>query len=157
MVGGFVLSELFTKLISTSGAVLLFSKNIDEYPDFRLRMARFVGTDKNMFRDNQRAEGNFFEFLQAGIDFCFKHLSLSGRITNIKEPHESFPHNLNVAEALFRMTYLENWGSGARRIIDAYRVQNIEEPTWCDNGGFITVTFKRPFYKPIEDSPKDTV
>ena len=52
MVGGFVLSELFTKLISTSGAVLLFSKNIDEYPDFRLRMARFVGTDKNMFRDN---------------------------------------------------------------------------------------------------------
>ena len=105
MVGGFVLSELFTKLISTSRAVLLFSKNIDEYPDFRLRMARFVGTDKNMFRDNQRAEGNFFELLQAGIDFCFKHLSLSGRITNIKESHESFPHNLNVAEALFRMTY----------------------------------------------------
>ena len=168
-------------------------------------MARFVGTDKNMFRDNQRAEGNFFELLQAGIDFCFKHLSLSGRITskslereehlevpidalrealinalchrwweqhnltislaiyddrieiaspgqfprqitpeNIKQPHESFPHNLNVAEALFRMTYLENWGSGAKRIIDACRAQNVEEPTWSDNGGFITVTFKRP-------------
>ena len=209
--------KLLKNGIPTNGAVLLFSKNIDEYPNFRLRMARFVGIDKNMFRDNQRAEGNFFELLQAGIDFCFKHLSLSGRITNkslqreeqlevpyhalrealinalchrwwelhnltislaiyddrieiaspghfprqitpenIKEPHESFPHNLNVAEALFRMTYLENWGSGARRIIDACRVQNIEEPTWCDNGGFITVTFKRPFYKPIEDSPKDS-
>lgn len=197
--------KLLKNGIPTNGAVLLFSKNIDEYPNFRLRMARFVGTDKNMFRDNQRAEGNFFELLQAGIDFCFKHLSLSGRITNkslereehlevpidalrealinalchrwweqhnltislaiyddrieiaspgqfprqitpenIKEPHESFPHNLNVAETLFRMTYLENWGSGAKRIIDACRAQNVEEPTWSDNGGFITVTFKRP-------------
>lgn len=197
--------KLLKNGIPTNGAVLLFSKNIDEYPNFRLRMARFVGTDKNMFRDNQRAEGNFFELLQAGIDFCFKHLSLSGRITskslereehlevpidalrealinalchrwweqhnltislaiyddrieiaspgqfprqitpeNIKQPHESFPHNLNVAEALFRMTYLENWGSGAKRIIDACRAQNVEEPTWSDNGGFITVTFKRP-------------
>jgi len=41
-------------------------------------------------------------------------------------------------------TYLENWGSGARRIMDACQAQNVEEPTWCDNGGFITVTFKRP-------------
>ena len=197
--------KLLKNGIPTNGAVLLFSKNIDEYPNFRLRMARFVGTDKNMFRDNQRAEGNFFELLQAGIDFCFKHLSLSGRITskslereeqlevpidalrealinalchrwweqhnltislaiyddrieiaspgqfprqitseNIKEPHESFPHNLNVAEALFRMTYLENWGSGAKRIIDACHAQKVAEPTWSDNGGFITVTFKRP-------------
>ena len=197
--------KLLKNGIPTNGAVLLFSKNIDEYANFRLRMARFVGMDKNMFRDNQRAEGNFFELLQAGIDFCFKHLSLSGRITNkslereeqlevpiealrealinalchrwwelhnltislaiyddrieiaspgqfprqitpenIRQPHESFPHNLNVAEALFRMTYLENWGSGARRIIDACRTQNVEEPTWSDNAGFITVTFKRP-------------
>ncbi len=203
--------KLLKNGIPTNGAVLLFSKNIDEYPNFRLRMARFVGTDKNMFRDNQRAEGNFFELLQAGIDFCFKHLSLSGRITskslereehlevpidalrealinalchrwweqhnltislaiyddrieiaspgqfprqitpeNIKQPHESFPHNLNVAEALFRMTYLENWGSGAKRIIDACRAQNVEEPTWSDNGGFITVTFKRPSKSSLE-------
>ncbi|MEE0573844.1 MAG: ATP-binding protein [Paraprevotella clara] len=63
---------------------------------------------------------------------------------NIKEPHESYPHNLKVAEALYRMTYLENWGSGARRIMNACKAQNVEEPTWHDNGGFITVTFKRP-------------
>jgi len=70
---------------------------------------------------------------------------------NIKQPHESFPHNLNVAEALFRMTYLENWGSGAKRIIDACRAQNVEEPTWSDHGGFITVTFKRPSKQDLED------
>ena len=161
-----------------------------------------------MFRDNQRAEGNFFELLEAGVAFCFKHLSLSGKITNrslereeqletpyhalrealinalchrhwekynltislaiyddrieiaspgmfppqitpenIKEPHESYPHNLKVAEALYRMTYLENWGSGARRIIDACQAQGVEAPTWCSDGGFVTITFKRPDFK----------
>ena len=66
---------------------------------------------------------------------------------NIKEPHESYPHNLKVAEALYRMTYLENWGSGARRIIDACQAQGIEAPVWCSDGGFVTITFKRPDFK----------
>lgn len=161
--------KLLKNGVPTNGAVLLFSDKIDEYPQFTLRMARFVGIDKNRFRDNQRAEGNFFQLLDAGVAFCFKHLSLSGVITNhslereeqlevpyhalrealinalchrywerynltislaiyddrieiaspgtfppqitpenIKKPHESFPHNLKVAEALYRMTYLEN-------------------------------------------------
>ncbi len=209
--------KLLKNGVPTNGAVLLFSNNIDEYPQFTLRMARFVGTNKNMFRDNQRAEGNFFQLLDAGVAFCFKHLSLSGRITNhslereeqlevpyhalrealinalchrhwerynltislaiyddrieiaspgifppqitpenIKEPHESYPHNLKVAEALYRMTYLENWGSGARRIMDACQAQGIETPTWSSDGGFVTITFKRPdFQSDIIESDKE--
>lgn len=54
--------KLLKNGVPTNGAVLLFSNNIDEYPQFALRMARFVGTNKNMFRDNQRAEGNFSNF-----------------------------------------------------------------------------------------------
>ncbi len=189
----------------TNGAVMLFSNNIEEYPQFRLRMARFLGTDKNEFIDNQRAEGNFFDLLDAGMAFFFKHLNLSGKITNhslqregrlevpyhalrealinslchrqwekhnltgsiaiyddrieianpgifppqispesIKEPHESYPYNLKIAEALYKSTYLESWGSGAKRIMDACREQGVEEPTWRWGGGFVTVTFKRP-------------
>ena len=199
--------KLLKNGVPTNGAVLLFSNNVDEYPQFTLRMARFVGTNKNMFRDNQRAEGNFFKLLDAGVAFCFKHLSLSGRITNhslereeqlevpyhalrealinalchrhwerynltislaiyddrieiaspgtfppqitpenIKEPHESYPHNLKVAEALYRMTYLENWGSGAKRIMDACQAQGVESPTWSSDGGFVTITFMRPYF-----------
>lgn len=184
---------------------MLFSNNIDEYPQFRLRMARFLGTDKNEFIDNQRAEGNFFDLLDAGMAFFFKHLNLSGKITNhslqreerlevpyhalrealinslchrqwekhnligsiaiyddrieianpgifppqispesIKEPHESYPYNLKIAEALYKSTYLESWGSGAKRIMDACREQGVEEPTWRWDGGFVIVTFKRP-------------
>lgn len=66
---------------------------------------------------------------------------------NIKETHESFSHNLKVAEALYRMTYLENWGSGAKRIMDACKVQGVEAPTWSSDGGFVTITFKRPYFK----------
>lgn len=168
-------------------------------------MARFLGTDKNEFIDNQRAEGNFFDLLDAGMAFFFKHLNLSGKITNhslqreerlevpyhamrealinslchrqwekhnltgsiaiyddrieianpgifppqispetIKEPHESYPYNLKIAEALYKSTYLESWGSGAKRIMDACREQGVEEPTWRWDGGFVIVTFKRP-------------
>ena len=66
---------------------------------------------------------------------------------NIKEPHESYPHNLKMAEALYRMTYLENWGSGARRIMDACQAQGVKTPTWSSDGGFVTIMFKRPDFK----------
>ena len=205
--------KLLNDGIPTNGAVMLFSDNIDEYPQFRLRMARFMGTDKNEFIDNQRAEGSFFDLLDVGMAFFFKHLNLSGKITNhslgreehlevpykalrealinslchrqwekynltnsiaiyddrieianpgvfppqitpesIKEPHESYPYNLKIAEALYKSTLLENWGSGAKRIIDACREQGVEEPEWRWDGGFVIVTFKRPKGNKQEDN-----
>lgn len=35
------------------------------------------GTTKEEFIDNQRAEGNIYELLDAAMAFFFKHLSLS--------------------------------------------------------------------------------
>lgn len=186
-----------------NAAAVLFGTNIYEYPQFRLRMARFRGTDKLEFIDNQRAEGNFFDLLDAGMSFFFKHLSLSGKIVGlmreehleipvealrealinalchrqyekynltigiaiyddrieienpgilppqlttetIKQPHLSYPYNPIIADVLFKTTFLENWGSGAGRIIEACRKQNVAEPTWTAQGGFVIVTFKRP-------------
>lgn len=54
---------------------------------------------------------------------------------------------------LYQMTYLENWRSGARRIIDACQAQGVEVPTWCSEGGFVTITFKRPKF---DTSPSTT-
>ncbi|WP_165157705.1 ATP-binding protein [Parabacteroides sp. ZJ-118] len=200
--------KLLKNGVPTNGAAMLFSDNIDDFPQFRLRMARFLGTDKNEFIDNQRVEGGFFELLDAGMAFFFKHLNLGGKITNhslqreehlevpykalrealinslchrqwekynltnsiaiyddrieianpgifppqitpesIKKPHESYPYNLKIAEALYKSTYLESWGSGAKRIMDACREQGVEEPVWRWDGGFVIVTFKRPTYR----------
>lgn len=191
--------------VPTNGAAMLFSNNIYPYDNFQLRLARFLGNDKLEFIDNQRAEGNFFDLLDAGIAFLFKHLNLSGKITNrslmreerlevpvsalrealinalchrqwekqnltisiavyddrveianpgilppkitaetIKDSHESYPYNRNMAHALYRSTFLESWGSGIRRIIEACREQGVDDPTWRWDGGFVYVTFKRP-------------
>lgn len=46
-------------------------------------MARFRGTNKNEFIDNQRAYGNFFTLLDAGMAFFFKHISISGKIVGL--------------------------------------------------------------------------
>jgi ATP-dependent DNA helicase RecG len=197
--------KLLKNGIPTNGAAMLFSDKVDEYDNFKIKMARFLGTDKNEFIDEMRVEGNFFDLLDAGLAFCFKHLNLSGKITNhslqreerleipykalreaiinslchrqwerynllnsiaiyddrveignpgifpsqitpenIKEPHDSYPYNVKMAEVLYRSMWLENWGSGAKRIIEACQEQGVEEPTWRWDGGFVYVSFKRP-------------
>ena len=65
-------------------------------------------------------------------------------IEKIKDSHESYPYNRNMAQALYRSTFLESWGSGIHRIIEACREQGVEDPTWRWDGGFVYVTFKRP-------------
>ena len=197
--------KLLKNGIPTNGAAMLFSNKVDEYDNFKIKMARFLGTDKNEFIDEMRVEGNFFDLLDAGLAFCFKHLNLSGKITNhslqreerleipykalreaiinslchrqwerynllnsiaiyddrveignpgifpsqitpenIKEPHDSYPYNVKMAEVLYRSMWLENWGSGAKRIIEACKEQGVEEPSWRWDGAFVYVTFKRP-------------
>ena len=77
-------SELLNDGKLNNAAVMLFSKKLYGYPQLRLRMARFRGTGKNEFGDNQQAEGNFFDLLDAGMSFLFKHLNLSGKIVGIR-------------------------------------------------------------------------
>lgn len=60
-----------------------------------------------------------------------------------KEPHGSYPYNPLIAEVLYKTSYLESWGSGVKRIIDACRKQNVQDPEWSMSGGFVTVTFRK--------------
>ena len=204
--------------LTTSGgklknaAAVLFLRDTSQFPQFLLRMARFRGTNKNEFFDNQRAYGNFFTLLDAGMAFFFKHLSISGKIvglmreeklevpvealrealTNalchrffhntsssvgiaiyddrieiensghlpeglttetIKQSHHSFPQNPTIADVLFKTTFLENWGSGVGRIIDACREANLPEPEYNQNASFVWVTFKRSTIQPSNHIP----
>ena len=68
----------------------------------------------------------------------------------IKLSHGSYPYNPIMAEVLYRTTFLESWGSGASRIMEACKAQNVPEPTWSINGGFICVTFVRPITDPMK-------
>ena len=79
-----------------NAAAVLFLRDTCCFPQFLLRMARFRGNDKTEFIDNQRAYGNFFTLLDAGMAFFFKHLSISGKIVGfVREEKLEIP-----AEAL---------------------------------------------------------
>lgn len=201
-----------------NGAVALFGEQTGSYTQMRLRLARFRGTDKNEFVDSGRAAGNFFDLLDAGMDFLFKHLSQSGKIVgfrkeeqlevpaealrealtnalchrqlekynlspgiaiyddrveienpgrlpvgvtpeNIKTTHASFPYNPLIAEVLYRSSFLESWGSGVGRMVDACRAHGLPEPEYVVNGGFVTIVFRRPIgtVDDKDDSVNDNV
>ena len=186
-----------------NAATALFTKNTGMYTQFTMRMARFLGTDKNEFIDNQRVDGNIFQLLNEAMNFFRKHLNMHGRIVgfirdeyleipaealreavlnslchrqyerynltigiaiyddrieianpgilppqitpgNIRNPHDSYPYNPLIANVLYSTDYIENWGSGVRRIIEACQKRGVEAPTWSIEGGFVVVTFKRP-------------
>lgn len=63
---------------------------------------------------------------------------------NILQPHISYPYNPLIANVLYSTTYIENWGSGVKRILEACQKRGVDAPTWTINGGFVVVTFKRP-------------
>ena len=53
----------------------------------------------------------------------------------------------NIADVLYKTTFLENWGSGIMRIVDACNEQGVPEPIWESRQGFVVVTFPRPSIK----------
>ena len=59
-----------------NGAVALFGKKLTGYTQMSMRLARFRGTDKNEFVDSGRAEGNYFDLLDAGMAFLFMNPSM---------------------------------------------------------------------------------
>ncbi len=71
-----------------NAAGVLFGQDLYYYPQSLLRMARFKGTNKEEFRDNQRATGNIYQLLDAAMAFFFKHLSLSGKIEGLYRTEE---------------------------------------------------------------------
>ncbi len=206
--------QLLNDGVPNNAAAMLFGTNTYEYPQFKLRMARFRGNDKLSFIDNKQAEGNFFDLLDAGMSFFFKHLSLSGEIkglvreeqleipvealrealinalchrqyekynltigiaiyddrVEIENPgvlppqltpetimmsHASYPYNPIIADILYKTTFLEKWGSGIGRIMDACHNHDIPNPSWKVDGGFVIVSFLRKSAENSSDVTKN--
>ena len=75
-----------------------------------------------------------------------KEAEVNPQITpeNIRQPHISYPYNPLIANVLYSTTYIENWGSGVKRIMEACQKRGVAAPIWSINGGFVVVTFMRP-------------
>lgn len=71
------------------------------------------------------------------------HLPDELTIDTIKQSHQSYPQNPVIADVLFKTTFLENWGSGVSRMVDACKNANLPEPDYNQNATFVWVTFWR--------------
>lgn len=117
-------------VLNNAAAVLFANRELIEYPQCLLRLARFKGTDKMVFMDNQRVQGNLFKLLDAAMAFLFKHLSLSGTTEGLeREEHLTVPYKAireGVINALCHRQFRTPGGSVGIAIYDD-RVE-IENP-----------------------------
>ena len=94
-----------------NSAAVLFGKEFFDYPQCRLRLARFKGTDKQYFIDNQQHVGNIFQLVDAAMAFFFKHLNLSGTTYHriIREDELEIPYDA-LREAVVNAYCHMRWG-----------------------------------------------
>lgn len=94
-----------------NSAAVLFGKDFSDYPQCRLRLARFKGTNKQYFIDNQQQVGNIFQLVDAAMAFFFKHLNLSGTTHHriIREDELEIPYDA-LREAVVNSLCHMRWG-----------------------------------------------
>ncbi len=61
-----------------------------------------------------------------------------------------------IAEALFKSGFLESWGTGVQRMMEACKNGGLPEPEYGTNGLFVWITFKRPSLDINLDTNSDT-
>jgi ATP-dependent DNA helicase RecG len=65
----------------TNAAVALFGKKfLPDYPQCQIKMARFKGSDRHEFLDNEQLYGNIFELIDRAILFVDRHLPIAAKI-----------------------------------------------------------------------------
>lgn len=64
----------------------------------------------------------------------------------LKQPHPSKPRNLIIADVCFKGGYIDSWGRGTIKIMEACKSANLPEPDFKElNGGFLTEIYKDKF------------
>lgn len=72
----------------------------------------------------------------------------------LKGKHRSIPRNRFLSDRLFYIKYIEHWGKGTNRIIEAMREEKLADPVFEELSGGLNVTLIGPgkvFEKAIED------
>jgi ATP-dependent DNA helicase RecG len=80
--------------------------------------------------------------------YVWNHGTLPDGITldKLTQFHSSYPRNPILAEACFRGGYIDSWGSGIMKIINACKMVGLADPEFEeDGGGFIVRLFKNRF------------
>lgn len=82
------------------------------------------------------------------------HLPSALTPETMKLPHDSYPANVDIADVLFKTKFLDSWGSGVKRMVDACNEAGLPEPEYKLTPGGVAVVFKRP--SAVGDTQNDT-
>lgn len=98
-------------MILNAANVLFGKEPTSLHSQCKIRLARFEGTDKRVFRDQTVCEGNLFEQYDAVMDFCLKHLNLSGRMdSKFRQDTLTAPYEA-IKEATINMLCHRSWNA----------------------------------------------
>ena len=74
-------------------------------------------------------------------------------IESLKRRHSSKPRNRLIADLLFRIKYIERWGSGTTKMIRVCRDLGMPEPEFREQDEDFMVTFRRSSVNVLLDQP----
>lgn len=67
-------------------------------------------------------------------------------VEKLKGEHSSYPRNKNIANVFFKAGYIEAWGRGTNKIINACLDAGLPEPLICEELGGVGVTFLKDIF-----------
>ncbi len=117
-----------------------------EVPELPLLAVREVIANAVAHRDYRSTAAIQLRLTDAGLEVWNPgHLPPPLTPALLRERHPSVPPNPLLARALFLAGYIEEWGTGTLRAIEAMREGGNPEPTFAANGGGgVTVTLPLP-------------
>ena len=91
---------------------------------------------------------NSLEILNPGL------LPSTLTIESLKRRHSSKPRNRLIAEILFKIKYIEKFGSGTTKMIRVCRERGVPEPEFIEQDEDFMVTFRRSSVNVLLDQPQ---
>jgi len=73
-------------------------------------------------------------------------LPVDWTIDDLKSKHASIPYNPEIANAFFRIGYIESWGRGIKKIIEKCKEAGIPDVTFKYKPSDFWITFKKDIY-----------
>ncbi len=68
--------------------------------------------------------------------------------------HNSYPHNLRIAEVMYRNGYIEKMGTGTEDIIRKCQAQGLRTPDFRQDGDFVVTIWRKEKAKKAKKAPK---
>jgi ATP-dependent DNA helicase RecG len=115
-----------------------------EYPEAALREAILNAIVHRDYADNSTIQLSVYN--DKLVLWNPGKLPFDITIEQLKRKHPSRLRNRNIAEIFFRAGYIESWGRGIDKMLEAFKSAGLPEPIFEELAGGVQVTFQKDIY-----------